>query len=614
MFANFLYFIVVLLIYATYQPAEKTNFTGLEAGFLFLFLIVLFGFITRFQFRRLERAKHTVRLAHLDHRFQTLLTQQSIMAVVLFAVNVFGLNLPTFVADLPLLANFPTLQTLLFLVLFVGYLVIVWFFAHQHFQRYVQPDISRRDYIFSNISFAIPVLLPWFVFSSVADFINLLPFDLPKRFLATPEGEILYFVSFLFLVAIVGPALIQKSWGCQPLKNGPDRMRIEALCRRADLGYAEIVDWPIFGGRMITAGVMGLIKKFRYILVTKALLQLLAPEEIDTVIAHEIGHIKKKHLLFYLFFFAGYILFSVSVYQILDYVTFYAVIFANASPKILFNFLNSASTFNSIRYLLLLIITLLLYFRYIFGYFMRNFERQADTYVFSLFASSWPLISTFTKIARSSGQPPDKPNWHHFSISERIGYLQKCEGDKAWIRHHDRKIIKSLVIYVLGMVCIVALSYHLNFGDPSRKLNERVLDKLNVSDLFEYTDNPDLFIGLGDFYYAGQDFAKAIRAYGHAIELAPDSAHALNNLAWLYATCNDDFFRDHETALRLAQQAASIQQAPHILDTLSECLYVNGRVEEAIATATEALAAASENHLYYEKQLQKFRDALVKDP
>ncbi len=166
------------------------------------------------------------------------------------------------------------------------------------------------------------------------------------------------------------------------------------------MGYAEIVDWPIFGGSMITAGVMGLIKKFRYILVTKALLQLLAPEEIDTVIAHEIGHIKKKHLLFYLFFFAGYILFSVSVYQILDYLTFYAVILANASPKILFSFLNSASTFNSIRYLLLLIITLLLYFRYIFGYFMRNFERQADTFVFSLFASAWPLISTFTKIAR----------------------------------------------------------------------------------------------------------------------------------------------------------------------------------------------------------------------
>ena len=68
------------------------------------------------------------------------------------------------------------------------------------------------------------------------------------------------------------------------------------------MGYANILYWPIFGGRMITAGVMGLIKKFRYILVTNGLLQMLEPEEIDAVIAHEIGHIKKQHLLFYLLF------------------------------------------------------------------------------------------------------------------------------------------------------------------------------------------------------------------------------------------------------------------------------------------------------------------------
>ena len=38
---------------------------------------------------------------------------------------------------------------------------------------------------------------------------------------------------------------------------------------------------------MITAGVMGLIKNFRYILVTPSLLNLLEPAEVDAVIAHE---------------------------------------------------------------------------------------------------------------------------------------------------------------------------------------------------------------------------------------------------------------------------------------------------------------------------------------
>ena len=90
MFANFLYFIIVLLIHALYQPTEETNFTGLEATLLFFILVALFAYITRLQFIRLGRDKQALPLAHLDHRFHTILTQQSIMAVLLFAVNIFG--------------------------------------------------------------------------------------------------------------------------------------------------------------------------------------------------------------------------------------------------------------------------------------------------------------------------------------------------------------------------------------------------------------------------------------------------------------------------------------------------------------------------------------------
>jgi hypothetical protein len=36
MFGNFLYFIVVLLIYLTYQPSEETNFSGFETITLFI--------------------------------------------------------------------------------------------------------------------------------------------------------------------------------------------------------------------------------------------------------------------------------------------------------------------------------------------------------------------------------------------------------------------------------------------------------------------------------------------------------------------------------------------------------------------------------------------------
>jgi hypothetical protein len=135
-------------------------------------------------------------------------------------------------------------------------------------------DLSRKAYVASNIAFSVPVLLPWLLLSGIADLILALPFDLPRRVLTSPEGETAYFLVFLFAVAVLGPVIIQKFWRCRPLEAGYFRRRIEALCRRADLKYADILYWPIFGGRMITAGVMGLIAPFRYILVTDALLRM----------------------------------------------------------------------------------------------------------------------------------------------------------------------------------------------------------------------------------------------------------------------------------------------------------------------------------------------------
>ena len=147
--------------------------------------------------------------------------------------------------------------------------------------------------------------MPWLLLSGVADVIDILPFETPKWFLNTDIGQGVYFLIFLFGIAIVGPSIIKQFWRCKPLANGYARSRIENICEKANLEYEDILYWPIFGGKMITAGVMGLVKRFRYILVTPSLLRLLEPEEIDAVIAHEIGHVKRKHLVFYLLFFVG---------------------------------------------------------------------------------------------------------------------------------------------------------------------------------------------------------------------------------------------------------------------------------------------------------------------
>ena len=608
MFGNFIYFIIVLLIYSTYQPSEDTNFSGIESLFLFITLILFFAWITRIQFRRLEKRLSKESFHQLGHKFSATLTRQSIMAIVLFSVDIYGLNLTSFLINIPYLSIIPTFQALLFLGLFVFYLAIVWACAYGPYRMFNTTDLSRRAYILGNISFSIPVLIPWVLLSGIADIINAMPFELPKRFLSTTEGQMAYFLVFLFAIAIVGPAMIQKFWRCKPLETGYYRRRIENLCQKAGMEYANILYWPIFGGRMITAGVMGLIKKFRYILVTGALLQFLEPEEIDAVIAHEIGHIKKKHLLFYLIFFVGYMLVSFATFDMLIYFIFFA--------EPIYSFLNSIgieqATVTSSIFSLIIILIFLIYFRYIFGYFMRNFERQADTYVYALFDSAQPLISTLEKIAVTSGQPRDKPNWHHFSIKKRVDYLKKCEADRTWITRHDSKIKKSIAVYLMGILLMGGIGYNLNFGETGKKLNRHFFEKIIQRELDKNPDSPNHYSMLGDLYYSNKNYSKTIKAYEQSIALAPDNPQVLNNLAWLYATCEVERFRDPKKALKLAEKAAEIEKSPHILDTLAESFYVNSQFEKAVATEMRALDLATKNRTHYENQLAKFKAAAKK--
>jgi Zn-dependent protease with chaperone function len=538
--------------------------------------------------------------------------RQFIMALLVFIIDIYGLNLPLLLIDIPIFNTLPTLEALLFLGLFVFYLALVWACAYGPYKKLYRSDITKRSYVFSNITFSIPVLLPWVFLAGIADLIKALPFEWPGRFLETTEGEVTYFLLFLFVVAMIGPVMIQKFWRCKPLASGEHRERIEHLCNKADLAYADILYWPIFGGKMITAGVMGLIKKFRYILVTPSLLQLLEPEEVDAVIAHEIGHVKRKHLQFYLLFFVGFMLLS---YVIADAVGWLLII---TEP---FYWLLNKTGFNpsrviSVVSILVFIFALIIYFRFIFGFYMRNFERQADIYVYSLFDSAQPLISTLEKIVTTSGQSADRPNWHHFSIKERIDYLNKCESNKKWIGIHHRKVKKGIGIFLAGMFLIGVVGYQLSFGvirdrlsQNYDRLSKNYIEKVLARELQKSPDNPNLYRLLGDIYYNRKDYEDARDAYEKAIELRPGDPHVLNNLAWFYATCEIASLRNPGRALQLSRLAVGLEQSPPVYDTLAESYFVNGMNAEAIAAGERALKLSKDNRPYYKEQLKKFRKA-----
>ncbi len=454
------------------------------------------------------------------------------------------------------------------------------------------------------VVFSLPALLPWLCLSISLDLIGLIPYPPLRQVLSHPAGEIAFIILFMALVALFGPVFIKFIWQCRPLERGPARSRIEAVCDLAGLRYADILKWDLFAGTMMTAGVMGLLGKFRYILVTPSLLRSLDDEELAAVILHETGHVHHHHMLWYLLFFAGFIVCNIMWYEPLMLLILVAVsqfpasFFPEPVAIRIYSILMGAGFIG----------VFVIYFRVIFGLFMRNFERQADLYLYRFFSDAFPLIRTFFKIAAVSRQDMERPNWHHFSIGQRIRFLENCQEDRTLIAGHHRRVRRMSAAAVAGLLGAAVLGYHLSYGQFKPEFENFITGRLVFEQLKQDPENADLQVAAGDYHYARKDYSAAADFYETAVYLSPDHVHALNNLAWLLATSPQAGQQDPERALDLAGQAVTLApQAPFVLDTYAEALFANHRIKEAVAAARKALDLSRDRRDYYQGQVRRFQ-------
>ncbi|MGD9023086.1 MAG: hypothetical protein PVJ62_04820, partial [Deltaproteobacteria bacterium] len=206
MYANFIYFILVLLIYTTYHPPETPHLGPFETLAVFLLGVGILAITTRAAFGVLYRNIFQRGVRGLHGEFDRIFHRQAVLAVIIFAVNIYVLNLKLYVLKIPLFSSSPTLTALLFIGLFMGYLAVIWAGAWAAYRVLFQAEISRRSYVVSSISFNFPVILPWLLISAGMDIINVLPFSTPKRLLVTAEGQLVFFSLFLVALVIVAPS------------------------------------------------------------------------------------------------------------------------------------------------------------------------------------------------------------------------------------------------------------------------------------------------------------------------------------------------------------------------------------------------------------------------
>jgi Zn-dependent protease with chaperone function len=593
LYANLLYFLVAIFVFSTNTPAVNPVLPPLWA------LTALAGVC--WGFNRLA-ARMFGRQAVNAAGYFAVEKRLSLLAVLVFAGCVYLLDLKYYLRPFSFDGLLPILTDAAGLGCFFLLLALVWVAARPSYQRLFRCSYTSRAFVWTNAKANLPIVLPWLMLTLVFDCLLLLPIPGLEEALRSSWGEFILFALFLVFLTLVFPPLVRLLWGCVPLPPGPLRERLQTFCRTLKFD-TEMYLWPSFEGQVLTAAIMGIVPKSRYLLLTPALLETLNEEELSSVLAHEIGHVKHRHLLLYVMLFFGFSLIAGAAAKFLHHLILSSDLFyfllsiLPTAPASLPDFLAS----------LMLLVALLLYFRFVFGYFVRNFERQADVYVFQAMGTGWPLIHAFEKIILAGGGSRKEKNWHHFGIGERIAFLQRCEHDRSLISRHGRRLRCHLVAYCVCIALGVFALQQIDAAKLSEGYEMQYAEAILLRKVRQEPDNSLWLMHLGDLLQRRRMEQRAIEAYEKALELAPTSAEAHNNLAWLLVTAQEKKLRNPERALTLAHAAVLLKERGFILDTLATAYWANGLVEEAVATQLKAIRLDSENREYYLGQMEKFK-------
>jgi Zn-dependent protease with chaperone function len=602
MFNNVIYFIIVLLLYNLSYPGSRPEGSLVLSVALFVLSWIAFALYCKVSFQRIlarTEGEEEGKLS-LAGLYQNLVLQLSILAILLFAFDVWVLHLKTWLHAIPGVGRLTAIHGLLAMMVFIFYLMTIWFFGHAVYGVAFRTQLTRRSFVLSNAKLHVPILFPWVSLSLLYDVLFFLPWPSLQAFLRTKAGEMVFFSLFLLVLMIFMPRLIQSWWGCEPFPATEKAQALRDFLRERGFKYRQMVKWPIFEGRMLTAGIMGIVPRYRYILITESLVNILSVEELKAVLAHEMGHAKYRHLLFYLFFFLGFMFLSFGLFDIFLY-------FLAAHPSFM-NHVQAGDTEEaSLFYSLLslpILLTMFVYFRYVMGFFMRHFERQADLYSALSMGSPRQTISSLEKIALLGGRIRDLPSWHHFSIRERVDYLWRTTTETGLAKKHSRFVAFSFTAY---LVLVVGVGYLLNFSPLKESLLYHWTEQALRQQIEAQPRNLQLQQNLADLYQELGKDKEARKIYEWIINLDPNQAGALNGLAWLLATAGDKRMRDDRRALDLAKRAVALERSAMYLDTLAEAYFVNGMTPAAIETIKEAISVAKDNRPYYEGQLRKFK-------
>lgn len=145
------------------------------------------------------------------------------------------------------------------------------------------------------------ILVPVFLLSAVAEGLDRLFIRIARENPSFAESQwaqtlppLAQTVLALVVLSLL-PLLLRVLWRTSRLADGPTRSRLTRMCEEQGVKVRDILVWHTSSG-MLNGALIGVVPRFRFILLTDGLLERLPATQLEAVMAHEIAHARRHHL------------------------------------------------------------------------------------------------------------------------------------------------------------------------------------------------------------------------------------------------------------------------------------------------------------------------------
>ena len=232
-----------------------------------------------------------------------------------------------------------------------------------------------------------------------------------------------FMVLFIVLAQVAPLILFPIFYKFEPLENEDLKQRLVRLSERAGTRIRGIYKWNLSEkSKKANAALTGL-GATRRIILADTLLDHYSPEEIEAVLAHELGHHVHKHILKSIFVQAGITLFG-----------FWAANYVLHLSIEQWGMFDTLSDFSNLPLLVLVSTMLSLLLMPAMNAYSRFNERQADRYAFESIRSVQPFISSMNKLAAQNLAERTPSRWVEWLFHSHPAISRRVAAAEAWQR------------------------------------------------------------------------------------------------------------------------------------------------------------------------------------